>query len=996
MLIAWYLTLGVFSLVSAVAADEGRVTFSKSFAVNGERVAVSYSLGAPPSDAAAGGNDYVGLFVPATADPAVTAPVRVLHCIDDPAYKTTGTGTLHVRMLNQRADVAAYLLVDYAWLPSKWSGWPPVPYVLEGRVASPVAVLKIGPRAAPQRPRIAPSAAYVPGTEAADSASDTLAVSWTAPPDAIAPQVWYWSPLSTGDASLQAQFPPPGAHVSNATMVRTFTRADLCTDAPFSTADGETLTAYALAAGAGWVDPGATYTAVLTGLREYSGTALVYAFGDAAPGGGGMVVAPAPLRVPPLPGRNAVFTFAAAQDWGTRTPPDDDSRLVRAYGEDGAWAVARAIANDVAAGTVHAVLSGGDSAYADGFIGAWEEHAEMICVSVPFASSVPTMLGSGNHDDGWVSGAPGTDSVFGDIASSAGECGTPLTVTFPQPSPWSPRSPWYATQLGPVCFLVLATELPLGRGSPQRIFAETQLRSFDRRLCPHVVVSMHRPMWIRDQDARSPSRDVPVMQLLRRQLDALFAETRVTLVLSGHNHRYMRSCVVSPFYDDVDVSDNAVPSRSSAGPSPSPRQLTSAAAAALVPSEGAVRVTRPPRIAAHSSATKWPQASKPLETAAQADSTTTAPSRDHRAAIVHGNTSTLRSSRPNRLAQPPVVVKSGHVRRQRRRSLLAKQARQSAYAVAPEGECAMRGVTVMRRHGANTTAAQPVALYCDPPNAVHAVVGAAGAKFDVAQPPLWFVDADVIRVSGYARVSAISAVELAVEYVEATTGVIHDRFAILHGPGAAAECRSILDGTAAATALVAAAHTPSERSVDKASVTVSLTASRSAAPSATRPPQTREKDAVDEEQHTAVGELPSDAVQAQFEPHSLEPARGQPEEVAADAESPSRRPAPVPRLHVPVAALTDSWRLPSIALPALICGIAVAIALHRGSPSSATSGANIALAVPSRSSTYSMSDARRSVPRGPLVVRGLVARGGYASGNAGIAVDSSDSSRGWV
>lgn len=54
--------------VSGSTALVGRVDFTPSAARDAQLVAVTFDLGSPPADAASGGNDYVALYVPATAE----------------------------------------------------------------------------------------------------------------------------------------------------------------------------------------------------------------------------------------------------------------------------------------------------------------------------------------------------------------------------------------------------------------------------------------------------------------------------------------------------------------------------------------------------------------------------------------------------------------------------------------------------------------------------------------------------------------------------------------------------------------------------------------------------------------------------------------------------------------------------------------------------------------------------------------------------------------
>jgi hypothetical protein len=165
-------------------------------------------------------------------------------------------------------------------------------------------VLRIRDHRQPLRPRVGPAQPF-DGSGGSDAApaGDTLAISWTSTGGAVLPQVWWWlwgapslsDPGAPGSGGGGDDGSDGGLRVVNATVARPFTRADLCPDGVVHTADGAALPAFSHAAGAGWVDPGVTYTAVLTGLAAAAAAAaadgggdtiIAYRYGDAGVDGG--------------------------------------------------------------------------------------------------------------------------------------------------------------------------------------------------------------------------------------------------------------------------------------------------------------------------------------------------------------------------------------------------------------------------------------------------------------------------------------------------------------------------------------------------------------------------------------------------------------------------------------------------------------------------------------------------------------------------------------
>ena len=434
---------------------------------HGEVVALSYELGRPPETPEVAAQDYLFLYSPADADPQSTAPFRVARAADDGAYLATGSGTRRILLEGLRADVAVYF-VRGAALHDRWYTWMtgarPQELLLGGRIASQPLVLDFSSRTTPLWPRVLPAQA------AAAADGDSLRVAWQGAGSERSPVV-QWG-FAAGQFTGQA-----------AATQQAIAREALCGDVPGwvdPRGDGTPGTLASPARGAGFSAAlGVTFSAVITGLRAHAGRRIFYRVGDGAtPDDAGMSRTHA-LRVPPAPGDLSVpFVLLAGADWGAA--PGDESVPYHSYSE-GARNVSAAIAAEVAAGRAHAVIAAGDTAYSDGYLPAWNT---WLSQTAGFSGAVPMFLASGNHEAGFPNPpGPGADggaggvgaSLDADVIASGGECGVPLSVLYPQPPPWSARSPWTSTRLGPACLVAVSTEHAFAPGSPQYDWLQREL-----------------------------------------------------------------------------------------------------------------------------------------------------------------------------------------------------------------------------------------------------------------------------------------------------------------------------------------------------------------------------------------------------------------------------------------------------------------------------------------------------------------------------------------
>ena len=84
--------------------------------------------------------------------------------------------------------------------------------------------------------------------------------------------------------------------------------------------------------------------------------------------------------------------------------------------------------------------------------------------------------------------------------------------------------------------IMLSTEHNMTSGSPQYNWVKKDLQSFNRTVTPWIIVEMHRPMYdkYREEDT--------VAIALQYEIEDLFYEHSVDLVLSAYVHSYLRTC----------------------------------------------------------------------------------------------------------------------------------------------------------------------------------------------------------------------------------------------------------------------------------------------------------------------------------------------------------------------------------------------------------------------------------------------------------------------
>lgn len=299
----------------------------------------------------------------------------------------------------------------------------------------------------------------------------------------------------------------PGVYTSSAPAVAaSYTKEDLC-GLP--------------ATGPGWFPSHFWLSANISGLKLGGGATVYYTYGSDSHGWS----AEASFVTPPAPGADQTVAMLLLADNGV-TEPDNTTDH---WDEPRASSVMAHLINKAQtedAPPYSLTLHPGDVSYATGTLLKWETHMSRL---QQLAESVPYMVGHGNHERDW----PGTGTNYDDSTDSGGECGVATNTRFPG------SIEWYSFQHGPVNVLMLNSEMSVAPGSPQYTYAQSVLQGVDRAVTPWSIVAFHRPMYFVENTPTGGTRDSNF-----GQLEPLFYQTEVDLVLAGHVHNAYVSCPV--------------------------------------------------------------------------------------------------------------------------------------------------------------------------------------------------------------------------------------------------------------------------------------------------------------------------------------------------------------------------------------------------------------------------------------------------------------------
>ncbi|XP_043705691.1 probable inactive purple acid phosphatase 1 isoform X3 [Telopea speciosissima] len=441
----------------------------------------------------ASNDDWIGVFSPANSSASTCAPenVRVsppLLCTapikyqfanySNPNYKDTGNGTLKLQLINQRADFSFAL----------FSGGLSNPKL----IAVSNMVTFVNPKV-PVYPRLAQGKAW-----------NEMTVTWT-------------SGYGINEAEPFVEWGPLGGNqMRSPAGTLTFNRNSMC-GAPARTV--------------GWRDPGFIHTSFLKDL--WPNSMYTYKLGHKLFNGMYVWSQIYQFRASPYPGQDSLQRVVIFGDMGKAEA--DGSNEYNNF-QPGSLNTTNQLIQDLK--NIDIVLHIGDLCYANGYLSQWDQFTSQI---EPIASTVPYMVGSGNHERDW----PGTGSFYGNM-DSGGECGVLAETMFYVPAENRAKF-WYSTDYGMFHFCIADTEHDWREGTEQYKFLERCLASVDRQKQPWLIFLAHRVLGYSSGDwyATEGSFEEPMG---RESLQKLWQKYKVDLAVYGHVHNYERTC---PIYENI-------------------------------------------------------------------------------------------------------------------------------------------------------------------------------------------------------------------------------------------------------------------------------------------------------------------------------------------------------------------------------------------------------------------------------------------------------------
>lgn len=454
---------------------------------------VTVSLVSPHPSA----DDWLGVFSPAkfnsSACPPVndpkeqapyicSAPIKYKYANESNSdYTKTGKATLNFQLVNQRADFSFGL----------FSGGLSNPKL----VAVSNSISFINPKA-PLYPRLAQGKSW-----------DEMTVTWTSGYD-ISEAVPFVEWGLKGDLQMHS---PAGT--------LTFFQNDMC-GAPARTV--------------GWRDPGFIHTSFLKNL--WPNAVYTYRIGHLLHNRSYVWSKIYSFRASPYPGQDSLQRVIIFGDMGKAER--DGSNEYSNY-QPGSLNTTDQLIRDLS--NIDIVFHIGDITYANGYISQWDQFTAQV---EPIASTVPYMIGSGNHERDW----PNSGSFY-DTTDSGGECGVPAETMFYVPAENRAKF-WYSTDYGMFHFCIADTEHDWREGSEQYRFIEQCLASVDRQKQPWLIFGAHRVLGYSSDYwyGQEGSFEEPMG---RESLQRLWQKYKVDIAFFGHVHNYERTC---PIYQNQCVN----------------------------------------------------------------------------------------------------------------------------------------------------------------------------------------------------------------------------------------------------------------------------------------------------------------------------------------------------------------------------------------------------------------------------------------------------------
>eukprot|EP00934_Nitzschia_sp_Nitz4_P000184 Nitzschia sp. Nitz4//scaffold58_size112336//55218//56745//NITZ4_004034-RA/size112336-snap-gene-0.173-mRNA-1//-1//CDS//3329554992//184//frame0 len=233
---------------------------------------------------------------------------------------------------------------------------------------------------------------------------------------------------------------------------------------------------------------------------------------------------------PPLP--SSPVRLALLADWG-----NSDEAVKTMEGM-----LKRTKLNDL----LSAILVAGDISYANSYLPAWESWLQKM---EPLLQKTPLLVAPGNHEiecdrrtfalfQAYESyfrspNRLGPAEIGPSSASRLLDCSHPPEFMVD----YNYGNSFYGYQHGPVHVIVLNSYSNSTPGSIQYNWFLREVSSIDRTVAPWLLVAFHSPFhttFCGHNDERNP-------RLMMQHLEPLFVQYGVNLVLSGHNHAYVRS-----------------------------------------------------------------------------------------------------------------------------------------------------------------------------------------------------------------------------------------------------------------------------------------------------------------------------------------------------------------------------------------------------------------------------------------------------------------------
>merc|ERR1712048_976848 len=166
-----------------------------------------------------------------------------------------------------------------------------------------------------------------------------------------------------------------------------------------------------------------------------------------------------------------------------------------------------------------AVLIAGDLSYADGYFPRWDSYGRL---AERLNAKIPVMACPGNHE-------------VGDA-----EAFVSFNARYPMPhaASGSTDKTYWSRDIGPAHVVALNSYAATAPGTPQYNWLEADLERVNRIRTPWVIVMMHAPWY------NSNSGHLGEAALMQKDMEDLFYNYSVNVVLAGHVHSYERTSKV--------------------------------------------------------------------------------------------------------------------------------------------------------------------------------------------------------------------------------------------------------------------------------------------------------------------------------------------------------------------------------------------------------------------------------------------------------------------